>query len=225
MSEPPIAGLILAAGASRRMGTPKALLRIQGETFLDRLIGVFSHRLSPVIAVGGQAFSLPSRPAVTFAINPDPERGMLSSLQCGLQELPSTSAGVVFTPVDYPAIRSATVERIIAAFRSHACDVVIPVCGEIHGHPVCVSRRVIHDLLKLPVTAQARDTIRQYRDRTVFVEVEDPGITADVDTPEDYQRSLEMWHRHSCLCWSSNKTQSRFTRAGMPLRTIVPMSR
>lgn len=185
MSEPPIAGLILAGGASRRMGTPKAMLRIGGETFLDRMIRIFNPLLSPIVVVVGQEFSLPS---AKFVVNPDPERGMLSSLQCGLGEVPSEAAGVVFTPVDYPSCQSSTIAGIVAAFRSRDCDVVIPVCRQTHGHPVCVSRRVIHDLLKLPTTAQARDVIRAYRGSTVFFEVEDPGVTVDVDTPEDYRK-------------------------------------
>lgn len=179
------------------MGTSKALLRIKGETFLDHLIGTFLGHLSPVITVLGheaepvvqQALSL-SR--TTVAINPEPERGMLSSLQCGLHQLPATIGGVVFTPVDYPNCQSKTVERIVAAFRCNSCDVVIPVHAGTHGHPVCVSARVIHDLLRLSVTAQARDVIHRFRDSTVFVEVEDPGVALDVDTPEDYRKLVAV---------------------------------
>ena len=89
----PIAGIILSAGASRRMGTPKALLQLNDETFLDRLIRLFSEVCSPVIVVlGDQADQIRSGirrgSEARFVVNPDPERGMLSSLQCGLRSGP-----------------------------------------------------------------------------------------------------------------------------------------
>jgi molybdenum cofactor cytidylyltransferase len=196
MSDAAIAGLILAGGASRRMGTPKALLTIQGQTFLDRLIGLFAPICDSVMVVLGHDFesvwgrSPTCQDGLTFTINPDPERGMLSSLQCGLNELPANAAGVIFTPVDYPSFQSATLSRIAAAFRGRASDVVIPVYRGRNGHPVCVSRRIVQELLALPATAQARDVIRQHRERTCFVDVEDPGVVVDIDTPDDYARLL-----------------------------------
>ena len=193
-----IAGLILAGGASRRMGTPKALLEIGAETFIDRLVGLFNPVVSPLIVVLGHDSELvrhgmDSRSPVTFAVNRQPERGMLSSLQCGLRELPSETGAVIFSPVDYPSCQGTTVARIADEFRNrfrtHACDVVIPIYRGVKGHPVCISRRVVDELLELPFTGQAREIIRGRIGTTVFIEVDDPGITTDVDTPEDY-RSL-----------------------------------
>lgn len=191
MSAAPIAGLILAGGASRRMGTPKALLPVAGETFLDRLIGIFAATCDPVIVVLGHDSSRVrvglKRPGqATFTINPDPDRGMLSSLQCGLGELPVNSPGVMFTPVDYPSFQAATLARIEGVFRAGGCEVVIPKYGERNGHPVCVSRRIVQELLALPASAQARDVLRLNRNRTCFLDLEDAGILADVDTPADY---------------------------------------
>jgi molybdenum cofactor cytidylyltransferase len=195
MSDAAIAGLILAGGASRRMGTPKTLLRIGTETFLDRLIGVFAPICAPVIVVLGhdsawvrQGLERPG--GATFTINPDPDRGMLSSLQCGLAKLPSNAPAVIFTPVDYPSFRDTTIVRMAEAFSERHFDVVIPVYRGRKGHPVCVSRRVVQELLELPCTAQARDVIRQYGERTCFADVDDPGIVADIDTPDDYAKFL-----------------------------------
>ena len=87
-----VAGIILAAGESRRMGFPKALLRYRDETFLDTLIGLFAARCSPVIVVlGAHADRIRARtlrPA-TFVINPDYQRGQTSSMQCGLRAVPA----------------------------------------------------------------------------------------------------------------------------------------
>src|SRR5205823_10149713 len=137
---------------SSRMGTPKALLRIAGETFLDRLIRIFSGICDPLIVVLGHesdrvrhGLEAPGR--AVFTTNPEPERGMFSSLQCGLRQFPSSFAAVVFTPVDYPNIQRATVERIAGTFREHDCDIVIPIHRGNKGHPVCISRPVISELL------------------------------------------------------------------------------
>lgn len=203
MSEPAgpvyVAGLILAGGASRRMGTPKALLQIGSQTFIDRLIGVFSPVVDRVIVVLGHDSELvrdgmdPHTPAL-IVVNPRPERGMLSSLQCGLTALPSETGAVIFMPVDYPDCQGTTMARIAAEFRASArkqgCDVVIPTYRGVKGHPVGISRRIVDQLLDMPFTGQARDVIRRHTDTTLLIEVDDPGITADIDTPEDYQRLL-----------------------------------
>ena len=86
MSRPAIAGIILSGGASRRMGFSKALLTLGSETFLDRLIRVLSTECSPVIVVLGHETDriregIERATEVTFVVNSDPERGMLSSLQ------------------------------------------------------------------------------------------------------------------------------------------------
>jgi CTP:molybdopterin cytidylyltransferase MocA len=187
----PIAGLILAGGASRRMGTPKALLRFQRETFLDRLIRLFSGVANPVIVVLGHQSSqirsgIERAPEATFAVNPDPERGMLSSLQCGLQTLPVETEAVMFTPVDHPNLQPATLEKLAAHFETERAPVTVPTYDGVHGHPVCIARALADELLALPATAMASDVIHKYVSRTRYIEVDDPAVTIDVDDPEAY---------------------------------------
>lgn len=115
-----LAGLILAAGASSRMGRPKPLLELEGETFLDRLIGLLAAHCSPVLVVLGHAAEavqagLRRAAEARFVINADYRRGQLSSLQCGLRGLPSDADGVLFTLVDLPAVQAATIERLALA--------------------------------------------------------------------------------------------------------------
>ena len=190
MKPPAIAGLILSGGASRRMGVPKALLEFQGETFLDRLIRVLNMVCSPTTVVLGHGCEgietgLARSREVLFRINPDPGRGMLSSLQCGLSA--AAADAVIFTPVDYPSVQPSTIAQLARAFALHRAPVTIPVHDGQRGHPVCISRDVIAELLALPVSAQARDVIRAHRPLTYFVDVNDPGILADIDYPEDYR--------------------------------------
>jgi molybdenum cofactor cytidylyltransferase len=189
-----IAGVILAAGASSRMGSPKALLEYRGETFVGRLVRVLGSVAEPVIVVlGYQAETI--RPAVArnarVVVNPAPERGQLSSLQTALAELPEAVEGFLFIPVDCPAPDPETVERVAAAFRGRpsAIQLVVPQFRGKHGHPVCASPAIARELLALPASAQARDVVHRHVSDTLYVDVDDPGILTDVDNPERY-RSL-----------------------------------
>jgi molybdenum cofactor cytidylyltransferase len=111
-----VAGIILAAGESRRMGFPKALLRYREETFLDTLIGLFAARCQPVIVVlGAHSDRIREdtlRPA-TFAINADYLRGQTSSMQCGLRAVPAGADSVLFTLVDHPAVAPDTLDALL----------------------------------------------------------------------------------------------------------------
>lgn len=186
MSQPrKLAAVILAAGASSRMGRPKALLQFAGETFLDRLIAGFDGIAEQtVVVLGFDAGTIRTGIArardAHFVVNPDPSRGMLSSLQCGLAALPKDVGGVFFMPVDLPEVRRSTIEQLAKT----AGPLVIPVFRGRHGHPVRVSEAIVSELLELPLTAQARDVI--HRHDAVFVEVDDAGVLHDVDTPAEY---------------------------------------
>ena len=191
-----IAGIILAAGASSRMGTPKALLDYRGETFVGRLVRVLGACCQPVIVVlGYHADAIrPQVPATAnVAINPDPSRGQLSSLQTGLAELPAEADGFAFIPVDSPAVAEDTVAKLARAFerRKPSTLFVIPRQSGKRGHPVFAARSIAAELLALPPTAEAREVVHAHVDRTEYVDVDDAGIFTDVDDPEAYRRLKE----------------------------------
>jgi CTP:molybdopterin cytidylyltransferase MocA len=192
-----IAGVILAAGASSRMGGhPKALLDYRGETFVARLVRVLSGVCDPVIVVLGYDAER-VRPAVDpcarVVINAAPERGQLSSLQTALAQLPQQANGFMFVPVDCPAPSSDTVERVAASFRARdpRIQFVVPQYRAKHGHPVCASRAIAQEILALPATAQAREVVHGHVAETLYIDVDDPGILTDVDSPERYRLLVE----------------------------------
>ncbi len=182
--------IILAAGASSRMGRPKPLLDLDGDTFLDRLIDRFSGICSPITVVLGYEANriranVRNAGGAVFVVNPAPERGMLSSLQCGLASLPRDADAVLFTPADLPSIQRSTIAAVAAS--DNTAEVTIPRCGGRNGHPVRISRGIVAELLALPDDAQARDVLHRQRGETRFLDVDDPGILHDVDTPADYE--------------------------------------
>ena len=186
------AGLILAAGESRRMGFPKALLRYREETFLDTVVGLFARVCSPVIVVLGAAAdeieASARRPAV-FVRNEIYMRGQTSSMQCGLGAVPPRAAGVLFTLVDHPAVSAATVGRLIEP--AGAARLRVPRYRGRNGHPIWISRDLVREFLALPEHGAARDVVRAHAAETEFLDVDDPGVAADIDNPEDYARLLE----------------------------------
>ncbi|HEY1341819.1 MAG TPA: nucleotidyltransferase family protein [Bryobacteraceae bacterium] len=182
------AGLILAAGESRRMGSPKALLRYRDETFLDTLIGLFARRCAPVIVVlGADAERIrgsATRPA-EFILNERYKLGQTTSMQCGLRAVPPDASAVLFTLVDHPAVRAETIDALLAGEPNAL--IRVPRYDGRRGHPIWFSRALIPEFLAMPENGAARDIVRGHAAETEFLDLADPGILADIDDPEAYR--------------------------------------
>ena len=176
-----VAGLILAAGASSRMGTPKALLHYRGETFLARLRRIFESSCDEVFVVGS-----PDSAFAVDVVNPAPERGMLSSLQHGLERVSSDADCAIFTLVDLPAITAQTVHDLAAGWRDEPLR--LPRYKGKRGHPVLIARRLFPEFLAAQATP--KDVLVRYESDIVYMDVDDPGIVQDADTPEEYQKLI-----------------------------------
>lgn len=192
-----VCGIILAGGASRRMGFPKALLDYRGETFLDRLIRILSSNCDSVtVVLGAEAeriragLQAPGR--AQFVVNERWEEGQLTSFQTGLRAMTGSVDAVLFTPVDYPSIEPATVAAVVKAWGNAAEGTLFvrPRYAGRRGHPVLFDARVREEFLALAPGANARDVVHKYVDRTVYVDVEDSGITRDVDDRLAYEEIL-----------------------------------
>jgi molybdenum cofactor cytidylyltransferase len=189
-----IAGLILAAGESSRMGTPKATLAYRGRTFLETIVqtlrGADIERI--VVVLGHQADEIQRQVKIEQAqvvINPDYRSGQTSSLQVGLRALlPDEPEAVLLCLVDHPAVGTETVRRIVGTFCQCGAPVVIPTYLGRRGHPVLIGRHLFDELLRLASDAGADSVVRRYRPATQFVAVEDEGVVIDVDEPESYRQ-------------------------------------
>jgi len=200
MPEETLAGVVLAAGESRRMGTPKAALELEGRTFLACVLdGLAGAALAPLVVVAGVHLeavraALPAAPPVALLVNPTPERGQLSSLKIALRHLLAEApacAGVLVALVDHPAVAPQTPARLAALAldpeRPSEQLIFVPSCNGRRGHPVVFRRAVWHELLAAADADGARAVTRRDRRRVREVAIDDPGILRDVDTPEDYR--------------------------------------
>ncbi len=199
---PDLYAVILAAGESTRMGTDKALLPWplatsgsppSGQTFLSAAIQAlypFSDKV--IVVVGKNENNL--APVVyakgaSLVRNPNPERGQFSSLQVGLREVLNDGRdAAMITLVDRPPASAATLQTLRSTFAEAANDVwaVVPEYNGKHGHPFLVAREMIEAFLKAPPSANAQDVEHQNVHHVSYVVVDDPLITLNIDTPQEY---------------------------------------
>lgn len=182
-----IGAIVLAAGASSRMGRPKATLPAGGgASFLEAILATLGAAGADAsIAVVAPGFE----PPCPFVTNPDPSRGMLSSVQCGLRALPPGLDAVLVWPVDHPLVEVTTVAAMIAAFRAGGHSVVVPAFRGLRGHPVLFASAVLPELDAADPAQGARAVVHAHADRLELA-VDDPGVVGDIDTPEDYRRAF-----------------------------------
>lgn len=165
-------------------------------TFLTAAVQMLEDHTELVIVVAGKnAANLTPLVQTTSAfliVNPAPERGQFSSLQVGLQEVLSRGRdAAIVTLVDRPPVRSSTLELLISAFREALSEgkwAVVPQFGDKHGHPIVLGREMIEAFLKAPTTSNAREIEHQNQQHIQYLQVNDPNVPLNVDTPEDYSR-------------------------------------
>lgn len=191
-----IGALILAAGRSSRMGRPKAFLphRVTGQTFVAHLIGAAQNAgISHVFVVGrpedDDLRKETAARAAAFVPNPCPDEGQLSSLLAGLSAAEVLGAGaVVVLPVDVPGVTSAVIGAIVEASARSAASIVRASHQGRHGHPVLFKKEVFEELRAADARMGARAVVRAEPGRVLDLEVGDPRVTEDIDTPADYAR-------------------------------------
>lgn len=199
-------GIVLAAGTSQRAGFPKALARLDGESFVARVTRALAQGgARDVVIVTGpphaarveralsetMALDL-SLAGVRFAHNPAPESGMLSSLQVGLRTASALHAeppaALVVALVDQPHLAPQTVRALIAAWRTSDADLVRPRHDGRRGHPFVLSRTLGHALLGAPLERTVRELLAAV-DTALEVDVADAAVLEDLDTAADVSRA------------------------------------
>jgi molybdenum cofactor cytidylyltransferase len=192
---PSFVGVILAAGASSRMGRDKALLPWRGGTFLSAAIRALQPATDLVLVVAGansdDVAPIVNANAAFLVVNPDPKQGQFSSLRTGLQEVLNRGRdAAIVTLVDRPAAAVATIEKIKDDFLAADDSIwaVVPEYAGKHGHPIAIGREMISAFLDAPDSSSARDVEHSLQDHIRYLPVDDPLVVANVDTPEDFAK-------------------------------------
>ena len=193
-----IAAVVLAAGESSRMGQPKALLPIDGETFIERIVGAFKKTSAAkiIVILGHNAAEMKKRLEhlpVEILINPDYKLGQLSSLQVAVQHLEKEPGceGMIVHLVDHPYIDAKLAETMIERFSTSGKLIVVPCYNGKRGHPVIFSRKLFGELIAAPMDQGAKVVVNAHRDDTLEIDTENEGVTVDIDTPELYRHHVK----------------------------------
>jgi molybdenum cofactor cytidylyltransferase len=183
------AAIVPAAGRSARFGSPKLIADVEGQPLLnhtlrclidagvDRVVVV----LSPTARLDG--VTLLGHPAVRTVVNPDPSRGMLSSIQAGAGEVSGADVLVVL-PADMPFVQSATVSAVVAEARRTGRG-VLPTSDGRHGHPIALPGRVVEAIGQASQGSTLKAVLIEAGVPLDELTVHDPGVLRDVDVRDD----------------------------------------
>ena len=189
-----ITAIILAAGQSRRMGQPKMLLPWGETTVLGQVICTFkSAGIEDILVITGgvreQVEALVGNSAQTI-FNPNYAEGeMLSSVQVGLGRAKAEAEAVLIGLGDQPQVRARSVQLVVEAYTKSEASLVIPSYRVRRGHPWLVARQYWDEIQRMRPIESLRDFLNDHTNDIHYVEVDDPGILKDLDTPDDYLKS------------------------------------
>ena len=188
-----IAATILSAGASSRMGFPKALLAYHHGTFLQSILDATAaagiHRR--IVVVGPNPDKILEKHDlrdVTVVTTECFDAGPIGSIRAAVREVQAHPVdGILVWPVDMPHVTIATVETLVDAFRESEAAIAVPMFEGRGGHPVIFGREVFDELLRAPDSEGARAVVRADPSRVLRVAVPDSAVVEDLNTPSEYR--------------------------------------
>ena len=191
-----LAVAILAAGESKRMGQPKALVPFQGSTFVDHLIAATRHPRVGItrVVLGAGAEGIRANLKVDaswIVVNADWPTGQLSSIHTAIRSLPAgATEGILTCPVDHPLVSAHLVAALIAAFDAGGKLIVLPKHRGRRGHPVLFGAAVYEELLAAPLTVGARQVVWNHAAEVLEVETEEEGVILNLNDPETVRKAI-----------------------------------
>jgi molybdenum cofactor cytidylyltransferase len=201
IQEKPTAGIILAAGASTRLGQPKQLLRLKDKYLIEWVLdAALNSRLGKIVLVLGyshqkirQALGKKLQHSRLYIkVNPQYREGQSHSLRTGLSEVKDDFAAVIFLLGDQPMLNSATINTLLEKFWSTEKDICVPTYRGKRKNPTVFGRRFYRHLMHIKGDMGARQLIDANPDQVQPVEMQDPLCFFDVDTPKDFKQLTDL---------------------------------
>jgi molybdenum cofactor cytidylyltransferase len=191
-----LAAVILSGGASRRMGTPKALLPYRGGTFLEHLLKITDHprigwRRVVLGADAGAIVAGTEFRADEIIINENWEDGQLSSIQAGVRSLPGGTYGMLLCLIDHPLISRELVGELVSRFYESGKAIALPVYKGRRGHPVIFAARLYQELLSAPLETGARAVVWAHREEVCEMETNEDGCVLNLNDPDALAKARE----------------------------------
>ena len=189
---PAVSAIVLAAGMSRRMGTPKQLLRAGERTLLElTLENVRNSSVAETILVLGFAAGeiqekIPTQ-GLKVVVNPEYQEGMAASLRAGIAAVDAKVHAAIIVLADQPRVRPATLDALIEHHRSFGAQIVIPVYRGFRGNPVLLDRSVFPEVMAISGDVGCRAIFGGHTQNIRKLEVDDIGILLDVDARGDLE--------------------------------------
>jgi molybdenum cofactor cytidylyltransferase len=183
-----VEGILLAAGESRRMGYPKPLLKIGSQTFLEHTCEAMLTAVTRVVIVVG-AFAdrvrhaVPDDPRIIVVENRNYAAGQLSSLQAALSAVSAEASAIMVHLTDHPTVGTTTFRAVVSEYERSPRQIIIARYHGRRGHPVLFGRALFDELRTAPPDQGARAVVQANPDRLVYLDVDDPGVVLDLDTP------------------------------------------
>lgn len=188
-----LAAVILSGGASRRMGSPKALLPYQGRPFLEHLLEVTVHPKIGLrrVVLGAHAEPIASAVALQandVVINEDWEKGQLSSIQAALRSLSAGTDGILLCLIDHPLVSATLVGDLIERFYATKKPIVLPIYEGSRGHPVIFSSALYDELLRAPQETGARAVVWAHAGEIEEVQTNEEGCVMNLNDPNAIEK-------------------------------------
>ncbi len=209
--------IVLAAGGSTRLGQDKLLLDLGGIPMLQRTVACYTKaaKVGDVLVVVGPrqkaTWAWLASLRVHVLENPDPSKGMISSIRVGLSSAWSKGKDFLLTPADVPFVKPEVIDHLIVAFRARNPEVLLPTYKGLAGHPGVYARELQREFFLHGDTTGAKEVLLRHRPKTVRLAVPDPDVGFDIDTEADARIAMDPGARWARVeAEAEARTQQRF---------------
>ncbi len=198
--------IVLAAGESRRMGSPKMILPYEGMTVIEKVLeNILASNVEKVVAVLGshkeEILKVIGKLPVMHCYNSNYKNGMLSSVKCGFEFLPADFRAVMVFLGDQPMAETSVINKMINAYNESGKGILVPVFENRRGHPLMADSKYRDEIINLDEPDGLRGLLRRHPDDLLEVSTENPSVLNDIDTEDDYinaiNKTSQTWKRQS----------------------------